>query len=107
MQIQGATALVAGGASGLGAATARRLAEAGANVTIADLNEEKGEALAQELGARFVRCDVTEPEQVEAAVPEGVRDLRLLRGRGLGGEGRGQARRRTSSSRSASRSRST
>jgi NAD(P)-dependent dehydrogenase (short-subunit alcohol dehydrogenase family) len=73
MQIQGATALVAGGASGLGAATARRLAEAGANVTIADLNEEKGEALAQELGARFVRCDVTEPEQVEAAVPEGVR----------------------------------
>ena len=44
MQIQGATALVAGGASGLGAATARRLAEAGANVTIADLNEEKGEA---------------------------------------------------------------
>ncbi len=73
MQIQGATALVAGGASGLGAATARRLAEAGANVTIADLNEEKGEALAQELGARFVRCDVTEPDQVEAAVPEGVR----------------------------------
>ena len=73
MQIQGATALVAGGASGLGAATARRLAEAGASVTIADLNEEKGEALARELGARFVRCDVTEPGQVEAAVPEGVR----------------------------------
>ena len=73
MQIQGATALVAGGASGLGAATARRLAEAGANVTIADLNEEKGEALAGELGATFVRCDVTEPDQVEAAVPEGVR----------------------------------
>ena len=73
MQIQGATALVAGGASGLGAATARRLAEAGATVTIADLNEEKGEALAGELGATFVSCDVTEPEQVEAAVPEGVR----------------------------------
>ena len=73
MQIQGATALVAGGASGLGAATARRLAEAGANVTIADLNEEKGEALAGELGATFVRCDVTEPDEVEAAVPEGVR----------------------------------
>ncbi len=73
MRIQGATALVAGGASGLGAATARRLAEAGAAVTIADLNEETGEALAQELGASFVRCDVTEPEQVEAAVPEGVR----------------------------------
>jgi len=73
MRIQGATALVAGGASGLGAATARRLAEAGAQVTIADLNAEKGEMLARELGATFVRCDVTEPEQVEAAVPEGVR----------------------------------
>jgi NAD(P)-dependent dehydrogenase (short-subunit alcohol dehydrogenase family) len=77
MQIQGATALVAGGASGLGAATARRLAEAGANVTIADLNEEKGEALAGELGATFVRCDVTEPEQVEAAVGRAGDDLRI------------------------------
>jgi len=59
---------VAGGASGLGAATARRLSAAGASVTIADLNAERGEALASELGARFVACDVTEPEQVEAAV---------------------------------------
>ena len=73
MRIEGATALVAGGASGLGAATARRLAEAGAQVTIADLNAEKGAALAQELGATFVTCDVTEPEQVEAAIPAGVR----------------------------------
>src|SRR5215210_6101659 len=73
MRIEGATALVAGGASGLGAATARKLAAAGARVTIADLNAEKGEALAQELGATFVVCDVTEPDQVEAAVPEGVR----------------------------------
>ena len=77
MQIQGATALVAGGASGLGAATARRLAEAGATVTIADLNEEKGEALAQELGAAFARCDVTEPEQVEAAVGAAGDELRI------------------------------
>src|SRR5829696_3536369 len=68
MRIEGANALVAGGASGLGAATARRLSEAGAHVTVADLNAEKGEALASELGARFVPCDVTEPEQVEAAV---------------------------------------
>jgi len=68
MQIEGANALVAGGASGLGAATARRLRADGANVTIADLDAEKGEALAQELGASFVSCDVTEPEQVEAAV---------------------------------------
>jgi NAD(P)-dependent dehydrogenase (short-subunit alcohol dehydrogenase family) len=73
MKIEGARALVAGGASGLGAATARRLAAAGAQVTIADLNAERGEALAEELGATFAACDVTQPDQVEAAVPEGVR----------------------------------
>ena len=50
MEVEGAGALVAGGASGLGEATARALAEAGAAVTIADLNAEKGEALAAELG---------------------------------------------------------
>ena len=69
MDIEGANALVAGGASGLGAATARRLHEAGANVTIADLNPERGSALADELGADFVAADVTDAEQVEAAVP--------------------------------------
>ena len=73
MRIEGASALVAGGASGLGAATARRLAAAGARVTIADLNVEAGEALAEEIGASFAACDVTDAAQVEAAVPEGVR----------------------------------
>jgi 3-hydroxyacyl-CoA dehydrogenase/3-hydroxy-2-methylbutyryl-CoA dehydrogenase len=68
MRIEGAGALVAGGASGLGAATARRLAAAGARVTIADLNAENGEALAAELGAGFAACDVTDADQVEAAV---------------------------------------
>src|SRR3954465_8892611 len=68
MHIEGANALVAGGASGLGAATARALHAAGAEVTIADLNPERGAALADELGARFVAADVTNPEQVEAAV---------------------------------------
>jgi NAD(P)-dependent dehydrogenase (short-subunit alcohol dehydrogenase family) len=68
MRIEGSGALVAGGASGLGAATASRLGAAGADVTIADLNEERGQALAAELGARFVACDVTRPEQVQAAV---------------------------------------
>ena len=62
MRIEGAGALVAGGASGLGAATARRLAADGAQLTIADKNAEKGEALAGELGARFVECDVTDAE---------------------------------------------
>jgi len=81
MRIEGANALVAGGASGLGAATARRLHAAGANVTIADLNAERGEALAGELGerARFVVCDVTDPEQVQAAVDAAAEggDLRI------------------------------
>src|SRR5215208_6246049 len=70
MRIEGASALVAGGASGLGAATARRLRAGGAEVTIADLNADAGEALAAEIGARFVACDVTDAAQVEAAVEQ-------------------------------------
>jgi NAD(P)-dependent dehydrogenase (short-subunit alcohol dehydrogenase family) len=75
MKIEGSTALVTGGASGLGAAAARRLAGAGARVVLADLNEEKGDALAGELGGTFVKTDVTNAEQVEAAVAaaEGLR----------------------------------
>jgi 3-hydroxyacyl-CoA dehydrogenase/3-hydroxy-2-methylbutyryl-CoA dehydrogenase len=70
MRIEGASALVAGGASGLGAATARALHEAGAGVLIADLNAKRGEALAAELGERavFMEANVTEPEPVQAAV---------------------------------------
>jgi NAD(P)-dependent dehydrogenase (short-subunit alcohol dehydrogenase family) len=68
MEIQGAGALVAGGASGLGAATSRALAGAGAEVVIADLNAEKGEALAAEIGAEFVAADITDAEAVAAAV---------------------------------------
>ncbi len=70
MKINGKGAIVAGGASGLGEATARALAAAGANVVIADLNAEKGEALAAELGpgASFVAADVTDEAAVSAAV---------------------------------------
>ena len=70
MRIKDASALVAGGASGLGAATVRALHEAGAGVVIADLNADKGEALAAELGERasFVAANVMEPEPVQAAV---------------------------------------
>lgn len=77
MRIEGANAFVAGGASGLGAATARRLHAGGATVTIADLDDEKGEALADELDATFVRCDVTEPDQVEAAIAAAGDALRI------------------------------
>src|SRR6201995_3585577 len=78
MRIDGTSALVAGGASGLGAATARRLHAAGAAVSIADLNEERGTALAAELGERasFVACDVTDESAVAAAV-EAAGPLRI------------------------------
>jgi len=68
MQTDGAGVLVAGGASGLGEATARRLARAGARVTIADIDEERGRVLAAREDWRFVRCDVRATEDVEAAV---------------------------------------
>ena len=70
VEVAGKSALVAGGASGLGEATARALVEKGATVTIADLNAEKGEALAAELGpgASFVQTDVTDETAVSAAV---------------------------------------
>jgi NAD(P)-dependent dehydrogenase (short-subunit alcohol dehydrogenase family) len=78
MNIDGNGAIVSGGASGLGEATARALHARGADVTIADLNEEKGEALVAELGdrARFVKTDVTDEDQVKAAVDAAV-DLRI------------------------------
>jgi NAD(P)-dependent dehydrogenase (short-subunit alcohol dehydrogenase family) len=68
MEIHGSGALIAGGASGLGEATARRLAAEGANVVICDLNEDRGTELAAELDAEFVRADVTDPDAVQAAV---------------------------------------
>ena len=60
------SAVITGGASGLGAATARRLAAKGVKVALFDLNEEKGEALAAELGGIFCKVNVTEDESVDA-----------------------------------------
>ncbi len=68
MKIESSSALVVGGASGLGEATSRRLAAQGAALTITDINAEKGEALAAELGAQWIQADVREEEQVQAAV---------------------------------------
>ncbi|HEX6582921.1 MAG TPA: SDR family NAD(P)-dependent oxidoreductase, partial [Thermoleophilaceae bacterium] len=76
MKLDGMGALVAGGASGLGEATARELASRGARVTITDLNEERGTALAEEIGGTFAKADVTEEAQVAAAV-ESAGELRL------------------------------
>lgn len=61
------SAVVTGGASGLGAATARRLAAKGVKCALFDLNEEKGEALASELGGTFCKVNVTSDEEVDAA----------------------------------------
>ncbi|MFK4836574.1 SDR family NAD(P)-dependent oxidoreductase [Microbacterium sp. ZW T2_14] len=68
MDLTGASALVTGGASGLGLATARRLAAAGAAVTIVDLPTSAGADIAAELGGSFAPADVTDAEQVAAAV---------------------------------------
>jgi len=68
MVIEDSTAIVVGGASGLGEATVRALHGRGGKVTIADVNADKGAELAGELGLEFVSCDVREEDQVEAAV---------------------------------------
>ncbi|ROR90104.1 SDR family oxidoreductase [Nocardioides aurantiacus] len=80
MDINGASAIVTGAASGIGAAVARQLAERGAHVVVADIDQEKGEALAAEIGGVFAPVDVTRTEQIEAAVEEAERlgPLRLL-----------------------------
>jgi 3-hydroxyacyl-CoA dehydrogenase/3-hydroxy-2-methylbutyryl-CoA dehydrogenase len=70
MEIKNRTALITGGASGLGAATARRIAASGGNVVILDVQEENGQSLAAELGpsACFIKCDVTDEEEVQKVV---------------------------------------
>jgi len=79
MEIRDQVFIVTGSASGLGAGTARTLAEAGGKVVIADLNEAAGTALAQELGGRFVRCDVTSETDGQAVV-NAATSLGTLRG---------------------------
>ncbi|MDK4734256.1 3-hydroxyacyl-CoA dehydrogenase [Rhizobium sp. CNPSo 3490] len=82
MLIRGASFIVTGGGSGLGAATARMLVEAGGCVTIADLNVEAGEKIAREFGsdARFVKADVTDGEEGAAVVAAAVEAFGSLRG---------------------------
>ncbi|WP_033282969.1 SDR family NAD(P)-dependent oxidoreductase [Streptomyces sp. NRRL F-525] len=70
MQISGSSAVVVGGAGGLGEATVRRLHAAGVKVVVADLADEKGKALEQELGVRYVRTDATSEDDVQAALAE-------------------------------------
>ncbi|WP_028656608.1 SDR family NAD(P)-dependent oxidoreductase [Nocardioides sp. J54] len=68
MELTGSSAIVTGGASGIGAAVARALAAKGATVVVADLQADKGEALAAEINGVFAQVDVTNSEQIGAAV---------------------------------------
>ena len=68
MDLTGTAAIISGGASGLGEATARALAAAGSTVVIADLNTDRGEAVAAETGGKFVQTDVVDEASVTAAV---------------------------------------
>ena len=72
MDLNGTSAIVTGGASGLGEATSRLLAERGVHVVVADLQEDKGAPLAKEIGGLFVQTDVTNTEQVIAAVEAAI-----------------------------------
>jgi NAD(P)-dependent dehydrogenase (short-subunit alcohol dehydrogenase family) len=82
MQIKGSTFIVTGGASGLGEGTVRMLVENGGNAVVADLQAEKGGALAKQLGARarFVKCDVTVEADGQAAVDAAVKNFGGLQG---------------------------
>ncbi|MGZ4542325.1 MAG: SDR family NAD(P)-dependent oxidoreductase, partial [Mycobacteriaceae bacterium] len=68
LDLTATSSIVTGGASGLGEASARALAARGAKVVILDLQDDKGKAVAESIGGEYVRADVSEPEQVIAAV---------------------------------------
>ena len=78
MDLNACSAIVTGGASGIGLSSARRLAALGARIVVLDMNAEKGEAAAKELGGRFLETDVADPDQVQAGV-EAALELGPLR----------------------------
>ena len=79
MELNGTSAIVTGGASGLGEATARILAQAGAHVVVADLNEESGKKIADEIDGTFALTNVTDPDSVQAAISAAVASGKPLR----------------------------
>jgi NAD(P)-dependent dehydrogenase (short-subunit alcohol dehydrogenase family) len=78
MEIAGKVFIVTGGASGLGEGAARMLAAHGGRVVVADLQEERGQALAAEIGGRFVRCDVTQEPDGQAVVAAALESGKLM-----------------------------
>ena len=79
MELNGISAIVSGGASGLGEATARTLARAGAHVVVADLNSDRGKEVAADIDGHFARTDVTDEESVLEAVAAAANAGRPLR----------------------------
>ena len=91
MELAGTSAIITGGASGIGAASARALTKRGARCVLIDLNDELGEALASELSGLYVKADVADPEQVQVAVDAAMEmaPLRsLVNAAGIGRAGR-------------------
>ena len=80
MQLKGSTFVVTGGASGLGEGTVRMLAANGANVVIADVQVDKGEAIAREIGGKFARTDVTNEAEGQAAIDLAVKSFGGIQG---------------------------
>ena len=78
MDIKGKVFIVTGGASGLGEGTARMLAASGGTVVIADMQAEKGEAIAKEINGAFVKCDVTSEADGQAVVAKAVSMGKLM-----------------------------
>lgn len=78
MDISGKVVIVTGGASGLGEGTARRLARLGAKVVIADMQAERGETVAKDIGGVFVRCDVSSEADGQAAVDAATQTGKLV-----------------------------
>ena len=78
MEISGKVFIVTGGASGLGEGTARMLTAKGGKVVIADMQVEKGEAIARELGGAFVKCDVSQEADGQAVVAKAVSMGKLM-----------------------------
>ena len=78
MDIAGKVFIVTGGASGLGEGTARMLAANGATVVIADMQVEKGEAIAKEIGGAFVKCDVSQEADGQAVVVKATQMGKLM-----------------------------
>jgi NAD(P)-dependent dehydrogenase (short-subunit alcohol dehydrogenase family) len=78
MRLANKIALITGGATGIGRATALRFAKEGAEIAVADINDAAGQATAAEAQAIYVRCDVSQPEQARAAVEQAVKSYEGL-----------------------------